>query len=62
MGHTVTVDRKVTIELPPPAGSLQALIDELTAVRDRPAIGPDAVVQSISGGGQRVQLVIVKPD
>jgi len=62
MPFTMNAERAAKITLPSASGSIGELIAELTAIRDRPAIGVDSVVRSISGGGTSFTIVLVKPD
>ena len=57
----ITVNRQVTVTLDPP-GTLQGLIDALTGLVARPAIGADAFVEQIRGQGLKFELVLHKPD
>jgi hypothetical protein len=57
----ITVTRQITVNLDPP-GTLQGLIDALTALVARPAIGADAFVETIRGQGVKFELVLHKPD
>jgi len=61
MALTVNTYRDADIILDPP-GSIQALITELTALMNRNAVGPTAVVTSISGGPTRFEVRVSKPD
>jgi hypothetical protein len=56
----ITVHRDVAIT--PVARSLQGLVDELTALIAKNTIGPDAVVESISGNVGGYRLTLTKPD
>lgn len=62
MPFTIDAIRTAKIVLTSEAGSLGELITELTAVRDRPAVGADSIVRSISGQGKQFTVVLVKPD
>jgi hypothetical protein len=57
----ITVTRDVTIELDLP-GTLQGLVDQLNVLIAKSAIGPDSVVQRISGGSNQFQLELGKPE
>jgi hypothetical protein len=57
----ITVNRQVTVNLDPP-GTLQGLIDALTGLVAKPAIGPDAFVESVRGQAMKFELVLHKPD
>jgi hypothetical protein len=61
MPQDLTVRREAEITLDPP-GSLQGLIDELTALRNRNGVGANAVVETISGSHQRFKITVTKPD
>jgi hypothetical protein len=58
---TITVTREIAIQLDLP-GSIQGLVDQLNVLIAKTAIGPDAVVNKISGGGNRFQLELGKPE
>lgn len=57
----ITVNREITVTLDPP-GTLQGLIDALTGLVARPAIGTDAFVEQIRGQGMKFELLLHKPD
>jgi hypothetical protein len=57
----ITVNRQITVSLDPP-GTLQGLLDVLAGLVARPAIGPDAFVETLRGQGMRFELVLHKPD
>jgi hypothetical protein len=57
----ITVTRIVVIQLDAP-GTLQGLVTELNGLIAKPAIGPDAVIQRLQGGGQAYDLVVLKPE
>ena len=65
-GRPLTSDinayRDVDMTLDPAAHNIQGLVDELTALIARPAIDPDMVVVSISGGVDKFKLKLTKPD
>jgi hypothetical protein len=58
---TVDTFRDGRIILDPP-GSIQALITDLTALMNRNAVGPTAIVTSISGGPTQFQVRVSKAD
>lgn len=61
MALTVDTYRDASIALDPP-GSLQALIADLTALMNRNAVGPTAIVSSISGGPTQFRVRVSKAD
>jgi hypothetical protein len=56
----INVTRDVTIELDSP--TLQALVDQLTILINRPAIGGAAVVQNLQGSFTRFTVELARPD
>jgi hypothetical protein len=56
----VTVTRNIQIELDSP--TLQALVDQLTILINRPAIGGTAVVQNLQGAFTRFTVELARPD
>jgi hypothetical protein len=58
---TITVTREIAIQLDLP-GSIQGLVDQLNLLIAKPAIGPTAVVNKISGGGTYFDLELGRPE
>lgn len=63
MAITTNVDVSRTVNIGSDSGgiTMQNLVDALTALIAKPAIGPDAVVERIGGGGPLITLAIRNP-